>query len=179
MKRPLSVAAAVAILCFLLLPLALHCGARINVTSSFPPGIYWVVDKTPAKGDLVMFCPPEQPLFDLAHSRGYLGSGSCPGGYMHMLKRLVAVADDEVDFAETGVRVNGQLQVRSQPLAKDPSGRSLPRPPQAHLRLAGSEVLLLSDYSSLSFDGRYFGVLPRKQVNEVVRPWLVWQREPR
>jgi len=47
-----------AILALLVLPLLLRSGARINITSSFPPGIYWVVDKAPAKGDLVMFCPP-------------------------------------------------------------------------------------------------------------------------
>lgn len=179
MKRPLSVAALLGILALLLSALAMHSGARINVTSSFPPGIYWVVDKAPEKGDLVMFCPPQLPLFDLAHTRGYLNGGSCPGGYMHMIKRLVAEAGDEVLIADAGVSVNGQLQLRSQLLAKDPSGRSMPRPASAHFRLAEGEVLMLSDYSRLSFDGRYFGTIPRVQLNEVVRPWLVWDRSPK
>ncbi|WP_063912351.1 conjugative transfer signal peptidase TraF [Pseudomonas sp. p21] len=179
MRRPLSVAALLGILVLLLLPLVLHGGARINVTSSFPPGIYWVIDKAPEKGDLVMFCPPPQPVFDLANARGYLSSGPCPGGYMRMIKRLVAVAGDEVRIAAEGVTVNGELQPRSQPLSKDPSGRSMPHPALTHFRLADGEVLMLSDYSRLSFDGRYFGAVPRVQLDEVIRPWLVWDRQPR
>ncbi|MFJ4157208.1 conjugative transfer signal peptidase TraF [Pseudomonas sp. NPDC089752] len=179
MRRPLSVAAVLAILLLLVLPLVLRSGARINVTSSFPPGIYWVVDKAPEKGDLVMFCPPQQPVFDLAHTRGYLSSGPCPGGYMRMIKRLVGVPGDDVLIVPEGVSVNGRLQVRSQPLLQDPSGRRMPLPSSTHFRLGNGEVLMLSDYSRLSFDGRYFGAVPQAQLDEVVRPWLVWNRTPR
>ena len=28
-------------------------------------------------------------------------------------------------------------------------------------------------------DGRYFGAVPMGQLDEVVRPWLVWERSPR
>lgn len=176
MKRPLSVAAALAILAFCALPLALLAGARINTTSSFPPGIYWVVDKAPEKGDLVLFCPPRQEIFRLAHERGYLSSGTCPSGYMRLLKRLVAVSGDEVLIAPEGVSVNGRLQQRSQPLQQDPRGRSMPHPQSPHFRLVRGEVLMLSDYSRLSFDGRYFGAVPQAQLGEVVKPWLVWSR---
>ncbi|MGN8248652.1 conjugative transfer signal peptidase TraF [Pseudomonas sp. SMV7] len=179
MRRPLSVAALLAILFLLLLPLVLNGGARINITSSFPPGIYWVVDKTPEKGDLVMFCPPRRPVFDLAHARGYLSSGPCPGGYMRMIKRLVAVPGDEVLIGSAGVSVNGHLQARSEPLSRDPSGRRMPHPVSAHFRLAEGEVLMLSDYSRLSFDGRYFGAVPQVQLDEVIRPWLVWNSSSR
>ncbi|MDE4536801.1 conjugative transfer signal peptidase TraF [Pseudomonas sp. ITEM 17296] len=178
MKRPLSVAAVVAILAFCAVPLVLWGGARLNVTSSFPPGIYWVVDKAPEKGDLVMFCPPQEAVFQLAHARGYLAGGTCPGGYMHLLKRLVAVSGDDVQITAEGVSVNGQLQVRSQPLQQDPSGRPMPQPPLAHFRLGSDEVLMLSDYSRLSFDGRYFGAVPQGQLGEVVEPWLVWRKTP-
>ncbi|HHJ1295543.1 conjugative transfer signal peptidase TraF [Pseudomonas sp. 17391] len=178
MKRPLSVAAVVAILAFCAVSLMLYAGARLNVTSSFPPGIYWVVDKAPAKGDLVLFCPPQQAVFQLAHERGYLPGGTCPGGYMHLLKRLAAVPGDEVQISAEGVRVNGQLQVRSQPLQQDPRGRSMPHPQSAPFRLGSAEVLMLSDYSRLSFDGRYFGAVPQAQLGEVVEPWLVWRKTP-
>ncbi|MFJ4345065.1 conjugative transfer signal peptidase TraF [Pseudomonas sp. NPDC089401] len=177
MKRPLTLLAVLAILAFCGLPLVLHGGARINVTSSFPPGIYWVVDKAPEKGDLVLFCPPESEVFSLAHARGYLAGGPCPGGYMHLLKRLVGTAGDDVAIDADGVRVNGQLQARSQPLQRDPSGRPMPHPAAARFRLQDAQVLMLSDYSRLSFDGRYFGAVPEAQLGEVVEPWLVWQRE--
>ncbi|MGC9744590.1 hypothetical protein OGV25_27105 [Pseudomonas sp. P1B16] len=32
---------------------------------------------------------------------------------------------------------------------------------------------MLSDYSRLSFDGRYFWAVPQGQLGEVVEPWLV------
>jgi len=179
MKRPLSLLAALAILAFCALPLVLWGGARINVTSSFPPGIYWVVDKAPEKGDLVMFCPPATEVFRLAHERGYLKSGPCTGGHIRMLKRLAGVPGDDVLIAAEGVSVNGQLQARSQPMQEDPSGRPMPHPQSAQFRLANGEVLMLSDYSRLSFDGRYFGAVPQAQLDEVVRPWLVWNRTPR
>lgn len=176
MRRPLSLAAALAILMFCALPLILLAGARVNVTSSFPPGVYWVVDKVPERGDLVLFCPPQRDVFDLARERGYLQSGTCPGGYMRMLKRLAAIAGDEVLILPEGISVNGQVQERSQPLALDPSGRNMPHPQFGKLQVAADEALLLSDYNRYSFDGRYFGAVPMSQVEEVIRPVLVWGR---
>ncbi|UTH36151.1 conjugative transfer signal peptidase TraF [Pseudomonas sp. KHPS1] len=176
MKRPLSVAAVLAILMFCALPLVLLAGARINITNSFPPGIYWVVDKMPERGDLVMFCPPLRDVFDLAYERGYLQSGTCPGGYMRMLKRLVGVPGDDVLILAEGVSVNGQLHPRTQSLRKDPSGRRMPHPRFERFQLAFGDALLLSDYSHYSFDGRYFGAIPMLQIEEVVTPVLVWDR---
>jgi conjugative transfer signal peptidase TraF len=92
-----------------------------------------------------------------------------------MLKRLVAVGGDDVQVDADGVRVNGKLQPRSLPLLVDPGGRPLPRPPALSFRVTEEEVLMLSDYSPLSFDGRYFGVVPRAQLEEVVKPWVVWE----
>lgn len=174
--RPLSIAALAAIAAFCALPLLLHAGLRINTTSSFPPGLYWVVDKVPARGDLVLFCPPQREVFRLAHERGYLAAGTCPGGYMRLLKRLVGEAGDEVAIQPAGLSVNGLLQARSQRLDVDPRGRAMPRPDSDHFQLAAGQVLMLSDYSRLSFDGRYFGPIPRSQLCEVVRPVLVWSR---
>ena len=178
MRRPLSLAAALAILMFCALPLILLAGARVNVTSSFPPGVYWVVDKVPERGDLVLFCPPRRAVFDLAYERGYLQSGTCPSGYMRMLKRLAAITGDEVLIAPEGINVNGQWQARSQPLKVDPSGRRMPHSQSRQFQLAADEALLLSDYNRYSFDGRYFGTVPMSQVKEVIKPLLVWG-EPR
>jgi type IV secretory pathway protease TraF len=43
-----------------------------------------------------------------------------------------------------------------------------------HYRLAPGKALLISDYSPISFDGRYFGPIPRAQVQSVVRPVWTW-----
>jgi len=61
---------------------------------------------------------------------------------------FVAVTDE-------GVRVNGQVLSLSTPLKADKAGRPLPRYRSNALTLGASEVLLMSDVSSASFDGRY------------------------
>ncbi len=50
----------------------------------------------------------------------------------------------------------------------------MPGPPVARIQIGSGEVLMLSDYSELSFDGRYFGPVSEAQLEEVVEPWLVW-----
>ncbi|MBL8368460.1 MAG: S26 family signal peptidase, partial [Candidatus Accumulibacter sp.] len=40
--------------------------------------------------------------------------------------------------------------------------------------LSGSELLLMSDVSGISFDGRYFGPIDRSQIKGVIRPVFTW-----
>ncbi|MGL4447802.1 MAG: hypothetical protein ACRCUZ_08805 [Shewanella sp.] len=40
--------------------------------------------------------------------------------------------------------------------------------------MAANEVLLMSDVSRTSFDGRYFGPVSRVQIRHVIRPLLTW-----
>ena len=40
--------------------------------------------------------------------------------------------------------------------------------------LKDNQVLLMSDYNPLSFDGRYFGPINRAQIRSVIRPVLTW-----
>jgi conjugative transfer signal peptidase TraF len=156
-----------------LLGLALLAGFRVNRTHSFPPGVYWAIPKAPAAGDLVMFRPPDEAVFDEALSRGYIGRG----GFAHyemMLKRLVAVGGDVVSIDETGVTVNGRRLVNSKPMPVDLAGRPMPVWHLEDYRLAPGEVLLMSDYTPNSFDARYFGPISRSQILSVVRPVWTW-----
>src|SRR5436309_1012112 len=103
-----------------------------------------------------MFRPPAWPVFELALARKYIG----PGGfsrYEQMLKRLVAVGGDTVSIDAEGVTVNGQRLPNTAPLSQDGAGRPLPVCRLQGYRLQAGEVLVLSDYSPLSFDSRYFG----------------------
>ena len=79
----------------------------------------------------------------------------------------VAVADD-------GVRVNGELLPLSAPIKADKAGRPLPRYQSNSYTLGNSEVLLMSDVSATSFDGRYFGPINRSQIKTVIRPVITW-----
>jgi conjugative transfer signal peptidase TraF len=156
-----------------LLALALPAGLRVNRTRSFPLGVYWAVPKAPAVGDLVFFRPPEDPVFDQALSRGYIGRGGFTH-YEQMLKRLVAVGGDVVSITSAGVTVNGRLLANSKPQAVDLAARPLPVWRLENYRLSAGEVLLMSDYTPNSFDGRYFGPIPRAQILSVVRPVWTW-----
>jgi len=149
-------------------------GARINTTKSIPVGLYWTSSAPVEKGAYVMFCPPHIDVFDEAQERGYIGAGFCPGGYGYMMKRILAAKNDDVSVADDGVRVNGELLPFSAPRKADTAGRAMPLYKADHYTLGNTELLLMSDVSSTSFDGRYFGPVNRSQIKTVIRPVITW-----
>ncbi len=149
-------------------------GARINTSKSIRLGLYWTSDRPVQKGEYVMFCPPQVGVIEEAWRRGYLAAGFCPGGYGYLMKRVLAAKGDTVTIADDGVRVNGQLLPFSAPLAKDRAGRPLPRYQASQFTLGDTEVLLMTDISTTSFDGRYFGPIGRTQIRSVIVPILTW-----
>ena len=171
----ISVATAVAGVSLLLLgAMAYASGARINSTRSIPVGVYWLSSDPVAKGAYVIFCPPQVGVFDEAKARGYIGAGFCPGEYGYLMKRVLAAKDDAVSITAEGVRVNGELLPLSTPIEADSAGRPLPRFQVERFTLGGSELLLMSDVSGISFDGRYFGPIDRSQIKGVIRPVFTW-----
>lgn len=149
-------------------------GGRVNTTKSIPVGLYWVSDTPPMKGQYVMFCPPSVAVFDEAKERGYIGAGFCPGGYGYMMKRILAAKGDMVSIQGEGVRVNGELLPLSVPFKADKAGRAMPHYEPNSFTVSDNEVLLMSDVSAISFDGRYFGPVLRSQIQGVIRPILIW-----
>ncbi len=149
-------------------------GARVNTTRSIPVGLYWTSSAPVEKGAYVLFCPPRIGVFDDARERGYIGAGFCEGGYGYMMKRVLAAKNDAVTVAADGVRVNGELLPQSAPIKADPAGRLLPRYQSDSYTLGSSELLLMSDRSATSFDGRYFGPVSRSQIKNVIRPVITW-----
>jgi len=149
-------------------------GARINTTRSLPLGLYWTSSTAVEKGAYVLWCPPRMAVFDEAKARGYIGVGLCAGGYGYLIKRVLAAKNDVVSFTDEGVRVNGELLPLSKPIHSDAAGRLLPRFQASHYTLGNSEVLLMSDVSAKSFDGRYFGPVHLAQIQSVIRPVITW-----
>lgn len=149
-------------------------GARINTTKSIPVGLYWTSSKPVEKGAYVLWCPPKAGVFDDAKERGYIGAGFCTGGYGYMMKRVLAAKNDSVTVTDDGVRVNGELLPFSKPIKADSVGRSLPRFQADHYMLGNFEVLLMSDVSDTSFDGRYFGPINISQIKTVIQPVFTW-----
>lgn len=154
--------------------LAYAAGARINTTKSIPVGLYWTSSAAVERGAYVLFCPPQVQVFNEARERGYIGAGFCPGGYGYMMKRVLAAEDDDVAVSDEGVRVNGVLLPLSAPRAVDAGGRALPRFQADRYTLGAAELLLMSDVSGTSFDGRYFGPINRSQIQTVVSPLITW-----
>jgi len=148
-------------------------GARVNSTKSLPLGLYWTVNAPPRKGALVIFCPPKSPVFDEAKARGYIDAGFCQGGYRQMIKEIVAAKGDHVIVSDKGVFVNGKLLENSKPRTEDPGDRPMPYY-RADCMLQDNQVLLMSSYNPLSFDGRYFGPIDRAQIRSVIRPVFTW-----
>ena len=79
---------------FVVCGLAYAAGIRLNTTPSIPLGVYRLTNEPIVKGAYVLFCPPPAAVFDMAKARGYLGAGYCPGGYGHLMKKILAVQDD-------------------------------------------------------------------------------------
>ncbi len=156
--------------------LSYACGARINRTNSLPKGLYWRVNKTPERGDIVAFWPDGTEPFRLGRERGYILPGvynkSDSRGYGLMLKRLVALPGDLVSIDDQGVTVNGSLLPNTVPLIHDNVGDPLPVVRLSDCRLAEHEALFVSDHLPRSYDARYFGVQDMRQIVEVVVP--VW-----
>ncbi len=149
-------------------------GVRFNTTESIPLGIYGTSEAPVTKGAYVIWCPPETGVFAHARERGYIGAGYCPGGYGYLMKRVLAATTDILTVADEGVRVNGLLLPLSVPLAADGAGRAMPRYRVDQYPLTESELLLMSELTAVSFDGRYFGPVSRSQVVTVIRPILTW-----
>jgi conjugative transfer signal peptidase TraF len=127
----------------------------LQVTGSLPRGLYLV---TPARrfavGDIVLLDPPTA-VAPLMLERRWIGAG------MKLMKPIVALAGDEVCLRDGSVFVNGRAVAPV--FAQDRSGRPLPRLDFCR-RLVGAEAFLLSDYTSSSFDSRYFGPVATSQL---------------
>ncbi|WP_020405853.1 conjugative transfer signal peptidase TraF [Hahella ganghwensis] len=174
LKRLYSIVALVGIFLMLLAAGCYAAGVRINTTKSIPLGIYWVSKEPIHKGAYVLFCPPDTSAFSTARDRGYIGAGYCPGGYGYMMKRILAAKGDSVSITPEGVTVNGELLKLSKVLQSDKAKRPLPHFYITDYRLEDSELLLMSDVSAISFDGRYFGPIERSQVETVIKPVFIW-----
>ena len=100
----------------------------------------------------------------LAAQRSYLPTR------IPLLKRVGAVAPQEVCIADGKVRIDGVPSAAV--LSADRWGRPLPSWPQCR-RLRPGELFLLSATNPASFDSRYFGPVSAAAVIGVARPvWL-------
>ena len=114
-------------------------------------------------GSIVLVPLPAEAA-TLAAQRGYLPTR------IPLLKRVGAVAPQEVCIADGSVRINGVPSAAVLPA--DRWGRPLPSWQQCR-RLRPGELFLLSVTNPASFDSRYFGPVSASAVIGVAHPvWL-------
>lgn len=140
----------------------------INTTESFPVGIYKKLERGFKKGDLVLVCPPERPIFQEALKLGLLSPGLCPGGLGYLIKQIAAAEGDFVEISEAGVIINGECLKNSQR-----QSLRLAHKEKRVCRKLHNEVVLMSPHS-LSFDSRYFGTVPVSSVITPLEPHILW-----
>lgn len=167
-----------ALACVALVALALlgaALGLRVNVTPSYPLGLYRVTGGAAdaARGTVVVVCLPKE-WSHLAQHRGYLGPGWCTGGDYGLGKLAVAAAGDVVELGPEGTRVNGRLLPHSRPATRDAQGRPVPHAPFGRRQLTAGELWLYSPYHGGAFDSRYFGPARVEWVRAVVEPVWTW-----
>lgn len=125
-----------------------------NGSRSAPVGLYRVASIAPLRvGDLVLVRTPEH-VRELAAVRGYLPAT------VPLVKRVAASDGDAVCAHGADIFVNGRRVAARLP--RDRLGRSLPW--WSGCRALDGEVFLLMGDVAASFDGRYFGPVPRDAV---------------
>ena len=146
-----------------------------NRTASLPLGIWHKTEAfhlTPsARGRYVLFCPPTNTATSAASSLGALSRGSCPGGYLPLIKQIIGLPGDQIDLGSS-VTVNHTPVVNS---TIDTAAAALIglRLPQRLVVKAGS-LWLMSTYNPESFDSRYFGEVDAAKVLGFVEPLLTF-----
>ena len=150
MKRPaaLPLAAALAGVALVGVSAIAHPRPRLvwNVSASVAVGLYRVISGAPERGDFILVRIPKS-IESLAAMRGYLPAG------VPLIKRVAAVAGDDVCAFDGAVIVNGEIVARQR--KADRAGRLLPRWNECR-KLVRGEFFLLGDAPD-SLDSRYFG----------------------
>ncbi|MBP1861518.1 conjugative transfer signal peptidase TraF [Rhizobium herbae] len=137
-------------------------GYRINMTPSYPLGLWRIQPLTRGVrvDDRVFICPPDNDVFRSAKARGYLRDGLCPGGSGPFIKTVAATAGQRVEI-NGSVKIDGILLPRSLTVTRDGQGRPL-------TEFAGGVIprgfLFLHSGFVGSYDSRYFGPIPQSGV---------------
>lgn len=148
-------------------------GIYINTTNSVPVGLWIKENGRLVKGKYIVVCPEDNGAFRQAKRNGYVGTGNCKGDYEPLIKPVMALPGDKVSVSKKGIAVNGILIKNSQIAEKDKAGRPLPSLDYSDYTVADGQVWVISSYNNASFDSRYFGALPIKNIRTIVKPLIV------
>jgi conjugative transfer signal peptidase TraF len=141
----------------------------VTTDSSCPIGIYRLVNKPLARGELVEACLPSK-IASYGMARGYLNSGDCPNGAEPVIKVVGAMAGDHVDLSLENIRVNGTTLPQSATRLHDSRGREVRTLRPGAYETEADQVWLFGFHDPRSWDSRYFGPVPVNAVLGAVEP---------
>lgn len=137
-----------------------------NATASVPTGLYHIRGTASLHvGERVAIEPPLHWRRFLA-ARRYLPTG------LPMLKEIAALPGETVCRRDHNIIINGVRAGVAR--ARDSHGRALPQW-QGCYRIPANALFVMNRRAPDSFDGRYFGILPRAQL--IGRASPVWTDE--
>jgi len=149
--------------------------ARIifNTTSSFPIGFYKISKSSQyKKGVLVSFCAVPSKMIDRMIKQGYSQKNSlCPNQTPQLLKKILGLEGDRVEIGKL-VFINNQAIQNSKIFTKDSRGNLLRI--QSSQSIKKDYFWAMSDYNERSFDSRYFGQVPLKNIIGRATPIMTW-----
>ncbi len=163
----------------LLIVLLLSCaaaGLTVNITASWPRGLYHSKKITGKidnyKNQLVLVCPdPDNPAIIKAVENNILPAGPSCGswGLAPLLKKIVGTPGDMITATDQGISVNGQPLNNSK--MKFKIFELLIHPGYSHI-LQQDEYWVMSDYNPNSLDSRYFGPVSGRAIIQASEPFL-------
>jgi len=93
-----------------------------------------------------------------------------------VLKKIVALPGDRIVLSAAGLRIDGSpLIPGTQVRTRDSQGRELSHMPYGSRMLGAGDLFLLGENLHVSWDSRYYGLVPESAIRFAVRPLFVWR----
>lgn len=149
-------------------------GFRFNLTPSLPIGI-WKIDKafTQIERDDYVWFTPTKEMASFAIERGYLKeSKNCPNNTIPMLKQVYGLPGDEFSFFKDVISINNTTIKNAKRRQYDSKERPMP---QIEGGIVQDSHLFVLTLNSHSFDSRYFGPIPIKNIIGTAKPVILWK----
>jgi len=173
-RGPLAVMAGIAFAATILIAAGEAFGVLIsNTDSAAPAGVYRVIGREVARGDLVAACLPIA-VAQAGLARGYLRTGGCVGNAEPVDKIVGALPGDIVEIEPRWIAINGKRIAHCVTAAHDSTGRPLTHVAWGKRQVVMNEVWLFGFNDRRSWDSRYFGPIPIANLRGKLEPVLTW-----
>lgn len=156
---------------FLISSAAKFFGVIINTSSSMPIGIYIKKFSAIQRGDIVAVCL-DAASTRLGLQQRYLKAGFHCQGSRPLIKKIIAVPDDQITLTDDYLAVNHQFYFYPT-FYRDSRGKALLVFPRGNYQ-STKNYWLLGTLDPHSWDSRYWGPVFRENIIENLHPWLIW-----